>query len=263
MSTHYPSSLSDAEWAYLQQQLPLQSKRGRPPIHSLRAIFDAIFYVLRTGCPWRYLPTNFPPWQTVFYHFRRLRLTGIWTRLLRVLHRAERERQGRNPHPSATIMDAQSVKTVEESAGISGFDAHKHVKGRKRHMLVDMLGIPISIYVTEADVHDTRGARCLLAGLKCFVPRLKKIWADAAYRGQELAAWCQAEGGWDLEVVERAPGQRGFSIQPRRWVVERSLSWISRNRRMSKDYERKVQTSETLIQVAMIRLLLARVGRSH
>lgn len=139
-------------------------------------------------------------------------------------------------------MDAQSVKTVEESAGICGFDAHKHVKGRKRHLLVDTLGIPISIYVTPADVHDTKGARCLLAGLAFFVPRLKKIWADAAYRGQDLAEWCHATGAWELEVVER------------------TFSGISRNRRMSKDYERKVQTSETLIQVAMIRLLLARLG---
>lgn len=158
-------------------------------------------------------------------------------------------------------MDAQSVKAVEESAGISGFDAHKHIKGRKRHLLVDTLGIPISIYVTPADVHDTKGARCLLAGLAFFVPRLKKIWADAAYRGQELAEWCQITGSWELEVVERTPGTRGFSVVPRRWVVERTFSWISRNRRLSKDYERKVQTSETLIQVAMIRLLLARLGR--
>lgn len=262
MSTCYPSDLSDAEWACLQQHLPSLSSRGRPPPLSLRAIFDAIFYVLRTGCPWRYLPCNFPPWQTVFYHFRRLRLKGTWTLLLRVLHRAERERQGRNPHPSAAIMDAQSVKTVEESAGICGFDPHKRVKGRKRHLLVDTLGIPFSIYVTEANVHDTRGARCLLAGLAPLVPRLKKIWADAAYRGQELATWCQAEGGWDLEVVERMPGTRGFTIQPRRWVVERTFGWLSRNRRLSKDYERKVQTSETLIQVAMTRLLLARLGRS-
>ncbi len=254
MSTTYPSNLSDAEWKSLQRYLPPASRRGRPPTHSLRSIFDAIFYVLRTGCPWRYLPANFPPWQTVFYHFRRLRLKGTWTLLLRALHRAERERQGRNPHPSAAIMDAQSVKTVEESAGICGFDAHKHVKGRKRHLLVDTLGIPISIYVTPADVHDTKGARCLLAGLAFFVSRLKKIWADAAYRGQDLAEWCHATGEWELEVVERAPGTRGFSIVPRRWVVERTFSWISRNRRMSKDYERKVQTSETLIQVAMIRL---------
>jgi putative transposase len=164
-------------------------------------------------------------------------------------------RQGRHPDPSAESRDSQSVKTVEESSGICGYDAHKHIKGRKRHLLVDTLGIPISIYVTPADTHDTKGARCLLAGLKFFVPRLKKIWADAAYRGQELAEWCQATGDWELEVVERPSGTRGFSVVPRRWVVERTFSWISRNRRMSKDYERKVQTSETLIQVAMIRLL--------
>src|SRR5689334_14933835 len=190
MSTGYPSNLSEASWKCLQGYLPPLPKRGRPPLHSLRAIFDAIYYVLRTGCPWRYLPANFPPWQTVFYHFRRLRLKGTWT----LLHRAERERQGRNPHPSAAIRGAQSVKTVEESAGICGFDAHKHVNGRKRHLLVDTLGIPISISVTPADVHDTRGPRCLLVGLTFFVPRLKKIWANAAYRGQDLATWCKAKG---------------------------------------------------------------------
>ena len=261
MRTSYPSTRTLAEWETLQRHLPPLPKRGRPPIHFLRSIFDAIFYILRTGCPWRYLPANFPPWQTVFYHFRRLRLKGTGTLLLRALHRAERERQGRNPDPSAAIMDAQSVKTVEESAGISGFDAHKQVKGRKRHVLVDTLGLPLSIYVTPADVHDTRGARCLLAGLAFFVPRLKKIWADAAYRGHELAAWCKEVGDWDLEVVEREPGMHGFKVQPRRWIVERTLAWISRNRRMSKDYERKVQTSETLIQAAMIRRLVTRLGR--
>ncbi|MBO0792706.1 MAG: IS5 family transposase, partial [Ktedonobacteraceae bacterium] len=174
----------------------------------------------------------------------------------------ERERVGRNAQPSAAIIDAQSIKTVEESAGISGFDAHKCVKGRKRHILVDTLGLLLSVYVTPADFHDTKGARCLLAGLAPLLPRLKKIWADAAYRGNELAQWCRASGDWDLEVVERTPGKRGFSIQPRRWVVERSFSWLSRNRRLSKDYERKVQTSETLIQVAMLRLLVARLARS-
>jgi transposase len=142
MRTNYPSNLSDAEWEALQRHLPPLPKRGRPPIHSLRAIFNAIFYVLRTGCPWRYLPATFPLWQTVFYHFRRLRLKGIWTHLLRALHQAERQRQGRNPHPRAAIIDAQSVKTVEESAGISGFDAHKHVKGWKRHILVDTRSHP-------------------------------------------------------------------------------------------------------------------------
>jgi putative transposase len=172
MNTNYPSDLSDNEWKHLQEYLPSEPLRGRPRTHPLRAICNAIFYVLRTGCPWRYLPSNFPPWQTVFYHFR---LKGNWYRLFTALHIAERERVGRNAEPSAAIMDSQSAKTVEESASISGFDAHKHIKGRKRHILVDTLGLPISIYVTPADVHDTRGAHCLLAGLAPLVPRLKKI----------------------------------------------------------------------------------------
>jgi putative transposase len=263
VSTTYPSDLSDAEWACVQRYLAPPPKRGRPRTHPLRRILDAIFYVVRTGCPWRYLPSDFPPWQTVFYHFRRFRLNGTWHRLYTALHRAERERVGRDPDPSAAIMDSQSVKTVEESACIRGYDAHKCVKGRKRHLLVDTLGLPIASYVTPADVHDTVGARKLLGGLACFVPRLKKIWADAAYRGKELGEWCKQQGnGWDLEVVEREPGTHGFTIQPRRWVVERSLAWLARNRRLAKDYERKVQTSETLTEVAATRLVLRRLGNS-
>lgn len=154
------------------------------------------------------------------------------------------------------------MKTVEESACIRGYDAHKCVKGRKRHLLVDTLGLPIAHYVTPADVHDTVGARQLLQGLACFVPRLKKIWADAAYRGKELAEWCQQQGdAWELEVVERAPGTRGFNIQPRRWVVERCFAWLSRNRRMARDFERMVQTSGTLIELAASRLVLRRLAR--
>jgi len=152
------------------------------------------------------------------------------------------------------------VKTVEESAGTRGYDAHKCVKGRKRHLLVDTLGLPINSYVTPADVHDTVGARKLLSGLAFFLPRLQTIWADAAYRGKELADWCRQQGGWELEIVERRPGTHGFSIQPRRWVVERSFAWLSRNRRLAKDYERRVQTSETLIQLAVTRLLLRRLA---
>jgi putative transposase len=260
MNSTYPSNLSNAEWECLQQFLPARSPRGGLRRHCLRSIFDALFYLLRTGCPWRYLPSNFPPWQTVYYHWRQFCRTGLWTCLYRALRDAERRRVGRNPDPSAAIMDAQSVKTVEESGCIRGFDAHKRVKGRKRHLLVDTLGLPLSFYVTPANMHDTQGARRLLAGLKYFVPRLKKIWADAAYRGDDLATWCKAVGDWDLEVVQRTPGAHGFTVQPKRWVVERTFAWLLRNRRLVVDYERKVQTSETLIEVAMIRLLVVRQG---
>jgi putative transposase len=215
MSTTYPSDLSDAEWDCLQRYLPPLPRCGRPRTHSLRSILDAIFYVLRTGCAWRYLPCNFPPWQTVFYHFTRFRLNGIWRLLYTAVHRAERERVGRNPNPSAAIMDSQSVTTVEESARICGYDAHKCVKGRKRHLLVDTLGLPIASYVTPADVHDTVGARKLLGGLAFFVPRLQKIWADAAYRGKELAEWRRQQGnGWDLFAIGDWP--RTMSARSRR-----------------------------------------------
>lgn len=168
---------------------------------------------------------------------------------------------GRNPDASAAIVDAQSVKTVEESARISGYDAHKNVKGRKRHLLVDTLGLPLSVYVTPANVQDRVGARCLLSGLKPLVPRLEKIWADGAYGGEPLKEWRKDEGGWDLEVVERNPGTEGFEVLTKRWIVERTFGWLGMSRRLVKDYERKVQTTETLIEVAMIRLILQRLAR--
>jgi putative transposase len=235
--------------------------------HALREIFDAIFYVLKSGCPWRLLRGDLPPWQTVFYHFRKFRLSGLWFLILKALRAAEWKRNSKDPNPSTAIVDSQSVKTTEESAGRNGheahrkgYDAHKHVKGRKRHLLVDTLGLPLSVYVSPAHVHDRVGARCLLAGLKPLVPRLKKIWADGAYSGEPLSKWCQDEGGWELEVVGRNKDASGFEVIPRRWIVERTFSWIDRNRRMSKDYARKVQTSETPVEVATIRLILRRLA---
>jgi putative transposase len=197
----------------------------------------------------------------VVYHFRRFRLSGLWSLILNALHAAERKRAGKDPQPTAAIMDSQSVKTVEESAHPSGYDAHKNLKGRKRHLLVDTLGLPLSVYVTSADVQDRVGARCLLAGLKPFVPRLKKIWADGAYAGEKLAGWLEEQSGWELEIVERDREAKGFEVSPKRWIVERTFSWLIRNRRLSKDYERLVQTSETFIEVAMIRLILRRLAR--
>ena len=261
MRKPYPTDLSDAEWIRLRSYLPTPKAQGRPRTHSLRDVFDAIFYVLKSGCHWRLLPHDFPPWSTVYYHFRRFRSSGLWFLILKAVRAAERKRVGKDPQPTAAIMDSQSVKTVEESAHPSGYDAHKNVKGRKRHLLVDTLGLPLSAYVTSADVQDRVGARCLLAGLKPFVPRLKKIWADGAYTGEKLAGWLEERGGWKLEIVERDREARGFEVLPKRWIVERTFSWLIRNRRLSKDYERRVQTSETLIEVAMIRFLLRRLAR--
>jgi putative transposase len=261
MRKPYPTDLSDAQWTRLQSCLPTPKAQGRPRTHSLRDVLDAIFYVLKSGCHWRLLPHDFPPWSTVYYHFRRFRLGGLWSLILKALHAAERKRAGKDPQPTAAIIDSQSVKSVEESAHPSGYDAHKNVKGRKRHLLVDTLGLPLSMYVTSADVQDRVGARCLLAGLKSLMPRLKKIWADGAYGGESLAGWCRKEGGWNLEIVERNPDAEGFEVIPKRWIVERTFSWIGHNRRMSKDYERKVQTSETLIEVAIVRLMLKRLAR--
>ncbi len=260
MSAIYPTDLSDAEWECLTRHLPAKRSRGRPCGDPLRAILDAIFYLLRTGCAWRYLPRDIPPWQTVYYHFRRFRLTGVWHHLLAALRTAERRRVGKEPQPSAAIVDAQSVKSVEESARISGYDGHKRVKGRKRHLLVDTLGLPLSISVTSAGINDKVGAWRLLAGLAPLVPRLTKIWADGAYTSKKLARWCKEYGGWDLEIVARDPETQGFAVQPRRWVVERSFAWLVRNRRLRVDDERRVQTSETLIEVAFIRLLLRRIA---
>ena len=256
----YPTDLTDAEWAVLGPLVP-RPARGRPRVWSTRHVLDAVFYALRSGCAWRLLPRDFPPWQTVFYHFRRWRRTGLWHRLNEALRGATRRRAGKDAGASAAVVDSQSVRTTEESGRVSGYDAGKGVKGRKRHLLVDTNGLVLSAYVTPAGTQDRDGARRLLAGLGPLVPRLEHIWADGAYSGEGLARWCEERGGWRLEVVRKREDARGFEVLPRRWVVERTFAWLGRNRRLSKDYERKVQTSETLIQVAMIRLMPGRIAR--
>jgi putative transposase len=228
MGRKYPTDLSDEEWACLKARFPPSKSPGRPRAHSLRDIFDAIFYVLKSGCPWRLLPHDFPPWSTVYYHFRKLRLSGVWGLIYRALRSTERKRVGKNPDPSAAIMDSQSIKTTEGGAQSNGYDAHKNIKGRKRHLLVDTLGLPLSVYVTPTNVQDRVGARLLLVGLNPLVPPLKKIWADGAYSGEKLARWCEQRGGWKLEIVHREI--KGFEVLSKRWIVERTVSWLVRNR---------------------------------
>jgi putative transposase len=204
MRKTYPTDLSDAEWTRLRSYLPTPKAEGRPRTHSLRDVLDVIFYVLKSGCHWRLLPHDFPPWSTVYYHSGRFLSNGLWSLILKVMRAAEKKRVGKDPQPTAALMDSQSVKTTEESAHPSGYDAHKNVKVRKPHLLVDTLGLPLSVYVTSADIQDRVGTQRLLAGLKTFVPRSKKIWADGAYTGEKLAGWCKERGECELEIVERS-----------------------------------------------------------
>lgn len=272
-SLFYPTDLSDQEWAVLAPLLPPAKPGGRPRSVNPRRILDGIFYLLRSGCAWRLLPHEFPCYQTVYHYFRTWRLDGTWERIHTWLRERVRLRVGREPTPSAAIIDSQSVRTTEQG-GPHGYDGGKKINGRKRHLLVDTLGLLLNVVVHPANLQDREGAKLVLVGLQRRFPRLRHLWTDQGYTGK-LLDWIKQELGWSVEVVERSP-RRGFLVTPdhqfqrvvlppqfeslpRRWVVERSLAWIGRNRRMSKDYEALPASSETLVYLTMIRLMLKRL----
>jgi putative transposase len=260
MSRKYPSDLTDEQWQVLRPLLPPPAPTGRKPIDR-RWILNAILYVVRTGCQWRQLPKDFPPWKTVYTVFWRFRRGGTWKRIHDALRERERKRQGKRATPTVAIVDSQSIRTAEGGED-RGYDAGKKITGRKRHLAVDTLGLVLAVVVHTADLQDHDGVLFVFKRLEAAFTRLKVVFADGAYGRNALPAWVQATFGWILQTVLRPVNAQGFVVLPKRWIVERTFAWISRCRRHSKDYERNPETSEAMIHLAMINLMSRRLQKA-
>jgi transposase len=264
----YPSDLSDARWELVEPVLSAwRTERrgkgldiGRPCEHDLRAILNAIVYVDRTGIPWRYLPHEYPPWQTVYGYFAHWQTDGIFSQLSGLLRRLVRTGEGHAPDPSACVIDAQSIKTsTNVPAHSQGYDAGKKIAGRKRSIVTDTLGLLLAVLVTAAGVSDSAAGLPLLTQVAVDNPAITKAWADSAYRTKVIEG--AAALGIDVEVVQRDPATRGFTVLPRRWVAERTFGWLMLHRRLVRDYETLPARSEAMIHIAMINLMTRRLTR--
>lgn len=262
----YPTDLTDAEWAALAPLIPipawLQGKGGRPEEYCHRQMIDAVLYATDNGNKWRALPADFPPWNDVYRFFDRWKRQGLAVVLHDRARREVRERSGREPEPSAGVIDSQSLRAAETVARTRrGFDRAKLVQGTKRHIAVDTTGMLLAVVVTAAHVVDGDGAMPLLEKLRATCLRIKLVWADSAYAGM-LVYWAQVALALKLAVVKRADEAKGFTVIPRRWVVERTLAWLTRNRRLTRDYERTATSHEELVHWAMTRLMARRLART-
>ena len=253
----YPSDLTDEEWARVEPVLPKAARTGRRREVDLREVLNAIRYLARTGCGWRMLPKDFPPWQTVYWWFRRFVRLLLFQTIHDVALMRDRECAGREASPTGGVLDSQSVKAP--GAKERGFDGGKKITGRKRHVAVDTDGRLLMINLTTADISDSAGAQMILDAIRKRWPWLKHLFADGAYdRGQlmDKAAFLD----FVIEIVRKMEGQQGFEVLPRRRVVERTFGWMMRWRRLVRDYEQRIDVSEAMIQVAMGSLLLRRIA---
>jgi putative transposase len=260
-TTSYPSDLSESPWKLLEPLLPPPKPGGRSRSQSLWEVLKAILDLTATGCPWRSLPHDFPNYNTVFGYFNSWKKAGIWEQIHQQLRDSVREQEGRLTAPSRGIIDRQSVKTVDTAkAETRGFDVYKATKGRKRHLLVDTLGLLLAVVVTAAKVTDRDGAISSFTKIHDSLPLLTIIRADPAYSGEEYTLKVQQTYHRQLEIIKRDQGTKGFKVLPSRWVVERTFGWLNHFRRSRGDYERQPQTSENFIYVAMISIMLRRLA---